>query len=114
MNNIKKTYGHPVLDCTYRLPITHSYQVKKTTFPSIAYEAGAINVPETVDLKKSSVITKPEPEFYKKYYEVNIDNVKPKKHHKHKDSHHKHSDEQRDETYLKQRPDILFIKKKLK
>lgn len=117
MINIRN-YDHPLLDRDYRLPIIYPYFefpiIKKTTFPSMAYEAGAINVSEPIDLKKSSIITKPEPEFYQKYYEVNIDHVKHKRPHKHKHSHHKQVDERRDEAPLKQRPDKLFIKKKLK
>jgi len=92
----KKHYSEPQIDPDYRIPLAHPFldymNIKHTTFPSTAYEAGAINISPTIELNKSSVINKPEPEFYQKYYEVKID--KHKKHHqKHHQKHsHKHMD----------------------
>lgn len=69
----------------YRIPIvdflTDRKNIMSTSFPSTALEAGALNVSQPVVLNKSSIIDKPEPEFYKKYYEVKIDKVKRQKHH---------------------------------
>lgn len=76
----KKKYHHTTVDPNYRIPIVpyviesldliDSINIKKTTFPTIAFEAGVLNIPQMIDLKKSSVINKPDAEFYKKYYEV--------------------------------------------
>lgn len=92
---IKKKKHHQneqTIDPNYRIPIIPLYMddidIKKTTFPTTAFEAGALNISQTIELKKRSVINKPDSEFYKKYYEVKIETDKPKIHKKH---HHKHS-----------------------
>ncbi|ARF12543.1 hypothetical protein Klosneuvirus_6_105 [Klosneuvirus KNV1] len=90
----KKHHSESSIDPNYRLPIAHPFHdfmnMKHTTFPSTAYEAGAINISPTIELNKSSVINKPDPEFYQKYYEVKIDKDKHKKIHQSR-HHHKHS-----------------------
>lgn len=82
-NGKKNHHKNLSINIDYRLPIANPLldymDMKHTTFPTTAYEAGVINISSMVELNKRSVINKPEPEFYRKYYEIKNNNINHKK-----------------------------------